>query len=196
MSFPKNNKFWNHPNSVKTRFQKGHGALRPRTGQWLKCEICTTPFYAKACHIDRNYNRKYCSRKCMGISRQGQITPPNVREKLRTASLKAGCMPPHRKGKDHYNWQGGITPMAMKVRNSPEYKKWRLAVYRRDHYTCQVCRQHGGDIEADHIKSFSKYPKLRLEVSNGRTLCKSCHRKTPNWCGRSSRPELSTTSLL
>ena len=36
-------------------------------------------------------------------------------------------------------------------------------------------------LEADHIKDFALYPKERLNINNGRTLCKSCHKKTDNY---------------
>ena len=51
----------------------------------------------------------------------------------------------------------------------------------RDNYTCQICGTRGGDLEADHIKPFAYYPDIRFELSNGRTLCKPCHRKTDTY---------------
>ena len=63
-----------------------------------------------------------------------------------------------------------------RIRNSHEYQEWRACVFERDHYTCQNCGQIGGTINAHHIKSFKDYPELRLEVSNGITLCLKCHK--------------------
>ena len=61
-------------------------------------------------------------------------------------------------------------------RVSPEYKRWKKAVLERDGYKCQHCGEEN-DLHVHHIKSFSKYPELRYEVSNGITLCKKCHKK-------------------
>lgn len=63
----------------------------------------------------------------------------------------------------------------MRIRNSLEYRNWRDAVFKRDRYTCRVCGQHGGKLNAHHIKHFAQYPELRLEVMNGITLCYDCH---------------------
>ena len=87
---------------------------------------------------------------------------------------------PQISGKKHWNWKGGITPRML---NTPEYKLWRKKVFERDNYTCQFCGQRGGDLEADHIKPWALYPKLRFEVSNGRTLCKKCHKTTFRFYG-------------
>jgi 5-methylcytosine-specific restriction endonuclease McrA len=69
-----------------------------------------------------------------------------------------------------------------RIRHSVEYKLWRESVFKRDNYTCVECGdKKGGNLEADHIKPFAAYPELRFDITNGRTLCVSCHRKTPTW---------------
>ena len=83
-------------------------------------------------------------------------------------------------GETHHNWKGGITPEVRKIRNSRKYAVWRAAVFEKDDFTCQDCGERGGKLEAHHIKPFSKFPELRLVVSNGKTLCVKCHKKLPN----------------
>lgn len=61
-----------------------------------------------------------------------------------------------------------------------EYRLWREAVFQRDAWQCVECGTKG-DICADHIKSYKNYPSLRYEISNGRTLCVSCHAQTDNY---------------
>ena len=78
-------------------------------------------------------------------------------------------------GETHHNWKGGVTPENAKIRNSPEYSKWRLEVFERDKFTCKKCGEAGGKLEAHHIKSFADFPELRFEVKNGKTLCEKCH---------------------
>ena len=104
------------------------------------------------------------------------------------------------KGAGNHRWAGGKTEFSRRVRNLPEYAKWRLEVFRRDFFTCVMCgeKRCAGKriiIHADHINPLS----LLLEqfnikviddaiaclplwdVANGRTLCKECHKKTPTW---------------
>lgn len=75
----------------------------------------------------------------------------------------------------------GKSTVAQKLRSSFEYEVWRKSIFERDLYTCQLCFQVGGKLNADHIKRFSEYPELRLDISNGRTLCEDCHRLTENY---------------
>lgn len=85
---------------------------------------------------------------------------------------------------NHYNWQGGKTSENKRLRNSFEMKQWRKRVFKRDNWTCQICKVRGVELQADHIKPFSLYPKLRFKLSNGRTLCIKCHEKTDTFKGR------------
>jgi 5-methylcytosine-specific restriction endonuclease McrA len=69
-------------------------------------------------------------------------------------------------------WKGGVT---QNKRESRQNWAWQNSVLVRDNYTCQFCGQYDGDKHVDHIKSWSEYPELRFDISNGRTLCRSCH---------------------
>lgn len=74
-------------------------------------------------------------------------------------------------------WRGGSTSKEMLVRTSKQYKIWRESVLRRDNRMCVFCSKEGPIMHVDHIKPFAEHPELRLDISNGRTLCISCHRK-------------------
>lgn len=86
-------------------------------------------------------------------------------------------------GENHPCWRGG-TSERRTLYHRKENIAWRIAVFKRDSYTCQVCRQIGGKLQADHIKAWSLYPELRLDIDNGRTLCIECHKKTENYGSR------------
>ena len=51
----------------------------------------------------------------------------------------------------------------------------QMQVFKRDNFTCQICYQYSGNLQVDHIKSWAKYPDLRFEIDNCRTLCMACH---------------------
>ena len=74
---------------------------------------------------------------------------------------------------DKFPWEK--TPKEM--RNSAEYIAWRSKVFERDGFKCVICGQVGGTLNAHHIRSFKKYPNLRLVVDNGVTLCEGCHKR-------------------
>lgn len=115
-----------------------------------KCEICNKDF---AGHKTRGILPRYCSKKCFAVSRKELFT-----------------------GENNPRWNGGITAVGDAIRHSPEYIAWRNACGNRDKKKCQLCGTWRKVI-VHHIKTFEKYPKLRLEITNGITLCRGCHVK-------------------
>lgn len=119
-------------------------------------------------------SRSFCSIGCLGIEngrkRIGIPRSHAVRNKLSSA---------FRGSKSHF-WRGGVTKTNALIRESTAYTQWREAVLKRDKYACVDCGS-GKKLQADHIKQFAYFPELRFELSNGRTLCEPCHRKTPTW---------------
>ena len=96
--------------------------------------------------------------------------------KAQTGKKHPWTNPPHPKGKDHYNWKGGITSINQLIRQSKKYKKWQQTIYKRDNWTCQICKNHcHNKIIAHHIAPFSLFPKKRFQINNGITLCRKCH---------------------
>lgn len=95
------------------------------------------------------------------------------------------------RGKLNPRWQGGATVKHFALRTSPEYVEWRKAVLRNAGDACAECGAKKGTVcnhcghkvtmHVHHIKSFSKYPKLRFDPSNGRVICSTCHAKEHGW---------------
>lgn len=69
----------------------------------------------------------------------------------------------------------------VRIRMSPEYKQWRLFVFQRDSYKCQICEKIGGELQVHHIKRFSQFPESRFDLNNGVTMCIDCHKKTDTY---------------
>lgn len=119
------------------------------------------------------------SKTKMSKAKKGKKISDETRRKISKAN----------RGEKSYFWKGGLTDINHSIRHSFEYRAWRKEVFKRDNYTCQICKNKNGcgttvKIQADHIKPFSKYPSLRFDLSNGRTLCIECHRKTDTYGGR------------
>lgn len=84
-------------------------------------------------------------------------------------------------GENNPNWRNGSSSKEKIIKNSAIWRNWRETVFSRDNFTCKICGKRGGKLHPDHIKPFSKYPELRFDINNGRTLCVPCHRKTPTY---------------
>jgi len=137
----------------------------------FKCAHCLKEF---SDYLSREGKRKFCSRECRGIYEKGRSI--SIERRLKISLDRRGS-------KSHF-WKGGITKYTKAIKNKIEYRLWRENVFKRDNWTCVICKIRGGYLEADHIKPFSLYPELRFVLDNGRTLCKNCHKKTDTYAGR------------
>jgi 5-methylcytosine-specific restriction endonuclease McrA len=190
-------------------YRRAHGATRTviRNGQrrviWdLSCIHCgqaveavrkSAKYCGSTCQLNHEYQTgerdratttlaAHAAIKLSGFpSRKGkpiaQLRNPIVWAKV--SKTKTGRQVPLLQGSNHWAWRGGVDKSVWKT---PGYQQWRKAVMRRDKYTCVQCGDaRGGNLEADHIKPRYLFPELTLDLDNGRTLCKPCHRKTSTY---------------
>lgn len=128
--------------------------------------------------------KKFCSRGCAST-----YTYSIGRRDMR--KLWSKCNTPEANAKKRH--VGTSHPRYIKDRSQVKYRpryentRWRTAVFERDSYTCQICFKVGGKLQADHIKPYAAYPEFRWILSNGRTLCVDCHKKTPTYGARGKR---------
>ena len=156
-----------HPMYGVRRFGKDAPNYGNLHGNILSCLKCGKRFYARI-----SKKKKYCSRKCFG--------------KHRSDLIKEGksLPPPMHKKDDCWNWKGGTSRGYKTGYYSQKYINWRRDIFIRDEFTCRGCGKKHIYITAHHIKSFAKYPELRFDIKNGKTLCEECHANTDNYRGK------------
>jgi len=112
------------------------------------------------------------------------LQSPEIREKIKKTNMErynveyytqTDKMKQMNLGDKNINWKGGITPKNTKIRESIEYKQWRKSIFEKDDYTCQVCGERGGKLQAHHLENFADNPDLRFNIENGITTCFNCH---------------------
>lgn len=103
------------------------------------------------------------------------------------------------KEKDHPAWvepEKRRSALYTQIRSCEKGILWRKAVYKRDGYMCQMCKDsRGGNLNADHIVPLAilihnhnitslkeaKACEALWDIANGRTLCKKCHKQTATY---------------
>jgi len=180
--------------------------LKPITG-YRKCLQCEIKFPYRETLKVRNYgnirsvNSKFCSKECSNKATIIRNKTQQITDKMRCASHEVAKKylanriqtkeerlqrSINLRGEKSHFWNGGISSENKIFRERIEYRIWRKTIFERDDWTCQLCGIRGIKLHADHIKAFSLYPELRLEVSNGRTLCVECHKKTDTYGWKSN----------
>jgi transposase len=138
------------------------GSLRQKARYMYETLELSTPDIAKELGVTSVAVGDWLKRDGVELRKSPTI---QTRLKLRKANL----------GDKRYNWKGGITREQMRKRQSMHMRDARNACFKRDDYTCRVCGQRGGKLNAHHVWPFQRFPKLMYELSNLVTLCKQCH---------------------
>jgi len=113
-----------------------------------ECQLCGAGFTQNPTEAISTFaGRKFCSKACAD---------------------KGGF---RYRGEDHHNHRKD----ARRRNRDSAHAKWASDVISRDRATCQHCQAKGIELHAHHIKSYRDHPELRLDLSNGLTLCHVCH---------------------
>lgn len=132
-------------------------------GPQKRCDACRTLICATCgaafIPVGGRTQSRFCSRSCVGSF------PGNI-ARLQTVR--------------------GTKPRTYHLRHRDKHgaaadRDWRTAVFERDNYTCQMCGERGGRLQAHHIKPYKEHPELRHDLSNGQTLCVECHKRTDSF---------------
>jgi len=123
------------------------------------------------------------------------ICPNGHHIKMEWANYQQGkrcvlCFKENNRGSNHRSWKFWLTNEDRErlARRNLQYDTWRLAVFKRDNYTCKKCGIFGKNlrIHAHHLYNFKEYKELRCDVGNGVTMCESCHVRFHNIYGRAN----------
>jgi hypothetical protein len=184
----------------RLKLSLSHKKPRPytKTGKTNKCLLCKKEFYVEMNRIENGWG-KFCCVKCKTEFNKGKPIEwfKGIKYKANSGSFKKGFEPwnknkkgysTSKKGKPQYHLRGeknklwnGYSKERDSWHSRIEYKLWRKSVFERDNYTCWICEKRGTNINAHHLKSWVKYPKLRFNINNGMTLCRWCHKTYTNF---------------
>jgi len=156
---------------------------------------------------------KYCSKACYVEAMKGvDLFAGKVRARRPKIRVKMNCehcskefeTVPSKIGSRKYCCQtcrrehckSTITNLRQ-LRQSKEYRKWRLIILARDNFTCQGCSEVGGILHVHHIVPVVVDVKRIFDLTNGVTLCEECHIMVhENYKPKSKRSELLETLLV
>ena len=148
------------------------------------CLRCGKSFEVKHYRINTAH---YCSRACWSVRNPPKVKPcPQCGKsfsdggyndaKFCSKACYTKFQTIHHRGENSGNWKGGKSLINDRARMRHDLELWSRAVLKRDNYTCR-CGKKGRGLQAHHIKPFIDFPELRLDVSNGVTLCLDCHER-------------------
>lgn len=154
--------------------------------EWLKKQLETKSFRELAEEVgttEGNISDR--------VKRYG-LRPDNWSHSSYTKQGLKKKFPNGRFGKESSNWKNGITTLYNLIRENSRERDLFKDCLKRDNFTCQDCRNKGGELEVHHIEQLAKIikdnniknmkealkcPKI-WDPNNLITLCVSCHKKT------------------
>lgn len=139
---------------------------------WNRGIECVKETKEKISKANRGKKRKPCTnetKRKIGLANSISLKGRKLSKETKLKISKA-CM-----GSKNHGWKGGITSKNQKIRDSEEYKNWRLKVFFRDNFTCKKCNIKDETAQAHHVYNFI-IKELRFQTRNGITFCEKCHK--------------------
>ena len=114
------------------------------------------------------------SKRCKPCSKLKKYRNPNVRQRQWAKKINGIY----------------LQSVTTRIRDLKEYVDWRMKVFKRDSFLCQVCQIRGKKLHAHHVK-YLKYILIEnsidtiekaigcvglWDLNNGITLCLDCHK--------------------
>lgn len=140
------------------------------------CTVCQSKYLIR---LDRSKASKFCSKVCWQnrrILKQCKHCNEPIKSYHNVSYCSMKCCREAEIGENAHRWIDGKSLERDRARLGSEVKKWRMAVYKRDNYTCQHCGSKS-ELQAHHIIEWAKDETQRFNVDNGLTLCIDCHGK-------------------
>jgi len=148
----------------------------------MTCEYCSKKFVLK----NKYYKGRFCSHSCSGkYQYHSGINPVPTRSgsspwnkgKSKKNDERLLKISEDRTGSRNWSWKGGVTTDSFRDTYKRQLREWREKVFIRDDWTCQRCSIRGGSLHPHHIIPLSLDRRFALDVSNGVTLCVTCHKE-------------------
>jgi hypothetical protein len=142
-----------------------HRATVVRGQGWYCSRSC-----ARSGSPTRKRNRRLAS--CLTCGKRVERFPSEDKKKTTDKHFcSTECWYEYNQRENHYCWAGG-----QDERMNPDANVWRKTVLRRDRRRCRFCHSRRR-LQVHHILPFSTHADRRWDVTNGITLCFSCHGK-------------------
>jgi len=146
-------------------------AIKSRTFS-TKCKHCAF----KGLKRRLGYKTSKETKRKMSIIRTGFIVSKETGDKISKANK--GSIRMSTRGKKHYRWIEDRTKLKKsdRIKSDSASFYWARDVKTRDNWTCKINDEDcEGRLEAHHILTWAKFPKLRYNIDNGITLCHHHH---------------------
>jgi hypothetical protein len=161
------------------RFVSGHNgrgtALSAETRSKISASHCGKTMHPAqaAALLAANMGRSLSGSHRARLSAALMGKPKSAEHAARISAGQRGVPRPHQRGANNGAWKGGTSYINDRW-DSHAYDEWRKAVKTRDKWRCRHCGRRT-QLHAHHVRGWTSHPEMRFDVSNGLTLCRSCH---------------------
>ncbi|MEW6407814.1 MAG: FAD-dependent thymidylate synthase [Patescibacteria group bacterium] len=124
----------------------------------------------------RKYIRKHGIRK---LKKDYPNRKPGHGKKGMFSSEVLKILSEQKQGSKNPQWKGGVTSRDVVLRKMVS-KEQRMSIYKRDGYSCRLCKKVGGRLTLHHVKPLYDNGHV-VDSNNLVTLCWPCHCKVNNY---------------